>query len=83
MTEIQFNSVQTNDFDCVVKDVLKQLSTGKDKYGEGQVGTAYIDWGITGDYYQNCPSKNVADKAARAFKEKGYYVYILRMGCLP
>lgn len=35
MTEIPFNSVQENDYECVVKDVLKQLTTGKDKYDEG------------------------------------------------
>lgn len=75
MIQIPENEVQIND--C---EVLTQLQTGKDKYGEGLVGTAYIDWGVTSDYYQNCPSKSVADKVASAFKEKGYYVYMQRMG---
>lgn len=80
MIQIPQNNVQTNDYENVVNEVLSQLSTGKDKYGEGLIGTAYIDWGVTSDYYQNCPSKSVADKVARAFKEKGYYVYVQRMG---
>ena len=80
MIQIPENEVQINDFEKVVSEVLTQLQTGKDKYGEGLVGTAYIDWGVTSDYYQNCPSKSVADKVARAFKEKGYYVYVQRMG---
>lgn len=80
MTDIPFNSVQENDYERVVKDVLKQLTTGKDKYDEGSIGTAYIDWGVTSDIYQNCPSKSVADRVAREFKERGYYVYIQRMG---
>lgn len=80
MIEIPRNEVQTNDYENVVSEVLTQLTTGKDKYGEGAVGTAYIDWGITGDFYQNCPSKSVADKVARAFKDKDYYVYVQRMG---
>lgn len=80
MIEIPQNEVQTSDFEKVVEEVLNQLKSGKDKYGEGLVGTAYIDWGVTSDYYQNCPSKSVADKVARAFKEKGYYVYVQRMG---
>lgn len=57
MIEIPQNEVQINDFDNVVTEVLAQLQTGKDKYGEGLVGTTYIDWGVTSDYYQNCPSK--------------------------
>lgn len=80
MIEIPVNQVQVSDFEKVVSEVLSQLTTGKDKYGEGLIGTAYIDWGVTSDLYQNCPSKSVADKVARAFKEKGYYVYIQRMG---
>lgn len=80
MIEIPQNKVKISDFEKVVNEVLTQLKTGKDKYGEGSVGTAYIDWGVTSDYYQNCPSKSVADKVARAFKEKGYYVYVQRMG---
>lgn len=80
MIQIPQNEVQTNDYEKVVSDVLTQLTTGKDKHGEGTVGTAYIDWGITGDFYQNCPAKCVADKVARAFKDKGYYVYVQRMG---
>ncbi|MBQ0073802.1 MAG: hypothetical protein KBT34_06375 [Prevotella sp.] len=79
MIEIPLNEVQMNDYENVVSEVLTQLTTGKDKHGECAIGTAYIDWGITGDFYQNCPSKSVADKVARAFKEKGYYVYIQRM----
>lgn len=80
MTEILQNNVRANDYDKIVSEVLTQLNTGKDKHGEGAIGTAYIDWGITGDFYKNCPSKTVADKVARAFKDKGYYVYIQRMG---
>lgn len=80
MIKIPQNEVQINDYERVVNEVLNQLTTGKDKYGEGLIGTAYIDWGVTSDYYQNCPSKSVADKVARAFKEKGYYVYVQRMG---
>lgn len=80
MIEIPQNEIQINDFEKVVDEVLTQLKTGKDKYGEGLVGTAYIDWGVTSDIYQNCPSKSVADRVARDFKEKGYYVYIQRMG---
>lgn len=80
MIEIPVNQVQVSDYEKVVGEVLNQLTTGKDKYGEGLVGTAYIDWGVTSDFYQNCPSKSVADKVARAFKEKGYYVYVQRMG---
>lgn len=80
MIQIPQNEVQTNDYEKVVSNILEQLTTGKDKYGEGSVGTAYIDWGITGETYQNCPSKSVADRVARDFKEKGYYVYVQRMG---
>ena len=57
--------------DSIIKD---------EGYGEGQIGTAYIDWGIINDTYKNCPSKNIADKVANDFKAKGYYVYIQRMG---
>lgn len=80
MLQIPQNEVQMNDYEKVVRDVLTQLSTGKDKYGEGQIGTAYVDWGIISDFYQNCPSKSLADRVARDFKGKGYYVYIQRMG---
>lgn len=80
MIEIPQNNVQKNDYETVVSEVLTQLTTGKDKHNEGAIGTAYIDWGITGDFYQNCSSKSIADKVARAFKEKGYYVYVQRMG---
>ncbi|MCQ2256865.1 MAG: hypothetical protein MJZ41_02590 [Bacteroidaceae bacterium] len=80
MIEIPQNEVQINDFEKLVSEVLNQLITGKDKYGEAHIGTAYIDWGVTSDFYQNCPSKSLADKVARAFKEKGYYVYVQRMG---
>lgn len=73
MIEIPTNEVQRDDYEKVVQEVLSQLTTGKDKHGEGCIGTAYIDWGITGDFYQNCPSRSIADKVARAFKEKGYY----------
>jgi len=69
-----------NDYENVVKEVMNQLTTGQDKYGDGKIGTAYIDWGVTSDIYKNCPSKSVADKVARVFKEKGYYVYVQRMG---
>lgn len=80
MIEIPLNDVQMNDYETVASEVLTQLTTGKDKHGEGAIDTAYVDWGITGDFYKNCPSKSVADKVARAFKGKGYYVYIQRMG---
>ena len=76
MIEIPQNEVQINDYEKVVNEVLNQLTTGKDKYGEGLIGTAYIDWGVTSDYYQNCPSKSVADKVARAFKEKGLHHFL-------
>ena len=80
MIEIPQNEVQMDDYEKVVQEVLSQLMTGKDKHGEGCIGTAYIDWGVTGDFYRNCPSRSLADKGARDFKEKGYYVYIQRMG---
>lgn len=80
MIEIPKNEIQMDDYEKVVQEVLSQLMTGKDKHGEGSIGTAYIDWGATGDFYRNCPSRSLADKVARAFKEKGYYVYIQRMG---
>lgn len=76
MIEIPQNEVQMDDYEKVVREVLSQLMTGKDKHGEGCIDTAYIDWGVTGDFYKNCPSRSIADKVARAFKEKGYYVYI-------
>ena len=31
-----------DDFMAVMADVKKQIETGADKFGEGQVGTAYI-----------------------------------------
>lgn len=37
MIEIPQNEVQINDFEKVVSEVLTQLQTGKDKYGEGLV----------------------------------------------
>lgn len=80
MIEILQNEVQTDNYEKVVPEVLSQLTTGKDKHDESSIGTAYIDWGVTGDFYQNCPSRSIADKVARAFKEMGYYVYIQRMG---
>lgn len=75
MIEIPTHEVQMDDYEKVVREVLSQLATGKDKHDEGCIGTAYIDWGVTGDFYKNCPSRSIADKVARAFKEKGYYVY--------
>ena len=80
MIQIPTNEQFHSDYEIVVKEVLSQLTTGCDKYGEGQVGTAYIDWGIINDTYKNCSSKNIADKVANDFKTKGYYVYIQRMG---
>lgn len=43
MIEIPVNQVQVSDYEKVVGEVLNQLTTGKDKYGEGLIGTAYID----------------------------------------
>lgn len=80
MIQIPTNERFSSDYEAVVKEVLSQLATGCDKYGEGQIGTAYIDWGIINDTYKNCPSKNIADKVANDFKAKCYYVYIQRMG---
>ena len=80
MIQIPTNEQFHSDYEIVVKEVLSQLTTGCDKYGEGQVGTAYIDWGIINDTYKNCSSKNIADMVANDFKTKGYYVYIQRMG---
>lgn len=80
MIDIPTNERFDADYETVVADVLNQLTTGCDKYGEGTIGTAYIDWGVTSDIYQNCPTKSIADRVARAFKEKGYYVYVQRMG---
>ena len=71
---------RVNEFEIVVNEVINQLTTGMDKYGEGEVGSAYIDWGMNGSPYKNCPSKSVADQVAQAFKEKDYYVYVQRMG---
>lgn len=73
-------SIQMKDFENVASEVLTQLATGIDMHGEGTLCSAYIDWGVTGDFYKNCPSKSVADKVARALKNKGYYVYVQRMG---
>ena len=80
MIEIPTNKTFESDYDKVVADVLNQLTTGQDKNGEGCVGTAYVDWGVGGVRYKNCPSKSIADMVARDFKAKGYYVYIQRMG---
>ena len=80
MIQIPTNERFSSDYEAVVKEVLSQLATGCDKYGDGQIGTAYIDWGIINDTYKNCPSKCIADKVANDFKAKGYYVYIQRMG---
>ena len=80
MIQIPTNERFSSYYEAVVKEVLSQLATGCDKYGDGQIGTAYIDWGIINDTYKNCPSKCIADKVANDFKAKGYYVYIQRMG---
>lgn len=80
MIEIPTNKRFASDYEAVVTDVLKQLTAGEDMYGEGEVGSAYIDWGVNGSPYKNCPSKSVADQVAQAFKEKDYYVYVQRMG---
>lgn len=80
MIEIPTNNAKETAYEAVVNDVLSQLASGWDKYGEGTIGTAYIDWGAVSEFYQNCPSRSVADEVARAFKEKGYFVYVQRMG---
>lgn len=76
MINIPQNKTKKQDYDKVVKDVLKQLETGEDQYGEGCKGHAYIDWGVVNDIYKNCPSQSIAYDVAMAFKEKGYYVYV-------
>lgn len=68
------------DFMAVMADVKKQIETGADKFGEGQVGTAYIDWGVSSDIWQNCPNKEIADRVASEMQRGGYRVYIQRMG---
>lgn len=80
MIQIPFNEKMTSDYEAVVNDVLNQLASGKDKYGEGALGTAYIDWGAISEFYQNCPTRFIAYKVAYEFKAKGYYVYVQRMG---
>lgn len=70
MIEIPVNEVQMDDYENVVSDVLSQLASGE----------AFVDWGAISDVYQNCPSRSLADRVARDFKAKGYYVYIQKMG---
>lgn len=69
-----------NDFMAVMADVMKQIETGADKFGEGRVGTAYIDWGVSSDIWQNCPNKEIADRVASEMRRGGYRVYVQRMG---
>lgn len=69
-----------DDFMAVMADVKKQIETGADKFGEGRVGTAYIDWGVSSDIWQNCPNKEIADRVASEMQRGGYRVYIQRMG---
>lgn len=69
-----------NDFMAVMADVMKQIETGADKFGEGQVGTAYIDWGVSSDIWQNCANKEIADRVASEMQRGGYRVYVQRMG---
>ena len=69
-----------NDFMSVMADVMKQIETGADKFGEGRVGTAYIDWGVSSDIWQNCPNKEIADRVASEMRRGGYRVYVQRMG---
>lgn len=69
-----------NDFMEVMADVMKQIETGADKFGEGRKGTAYIDWGVSSDIWQNCPNKEIADRVASEMRRGGYRVYIQRMG---
>ena len=59
------------DFMAVMADVKKQIETGADKFGEGQVGTAYIDWGVSSDIWQNCPNKEIADRVASEMQRGG------------
>lgn len=80
MIDIPANEVKISDYNNVMREVLKQLATGQDKYGDGAIGTAYIDWGANSDTYKNCPSQSIADKVALAFKRTGHHVYVQRMG---
>ena len=68
------------DFMAVMADVKKQIETGMDSHGEGMVGTAYIDWGVSSDIYKNCPNKEIADRVASEMQRGGYRVYVQRMG---
>ncbi len=73
-------SESINDFMAVMDDVMEQIETGADKFGEGRVGTAYIDWGVSSDIWQNCPNKEIADRVASEMQRGGYRVYVQRMG---
>lgn len=73
-------SESINEFVSVITNVETQLKTGADKYGEGRVGTAYIDWGVCSDVWQNCPNKMIADRVASEMRSRGCRVFIQRMG---
>lgn len=70
----------TDQLMAVLTDVKTQLETGKDKFGEGEPGVAYIDWGVLQAWYQNCPNKEMADRVAEMMQQDGYKVYIRRLG---
>jgi len=54
--------------------VFQQLTEGRDKYEQGEVGKAYLDWGTRIKTYQNCNSKSIADEIATACIANGFYV---------
>lgn len=79
MIEIPKNP-ETCNIENGVAEVQNQLATRKDKYGEGAVGEAYLDWGANGNMYRNCPTRQMSFEVAYMFKGKGYYVYRQTMG---
>lgn len=68
-------SESINEFVSVITNVETQLKTGADKYGEGRVGTAYIDWGVCSDVWQNCPNKMIADRVASEMRSRMSCIY--------
>ena len=59
--------------DEVMKETIRMMVEGKDKYGEGCVGDAYIDWGDSS--WKNCDFQRVAVDVANIFAEKGFFLY--------
>ncbi len=66
----------------LVNEMLKGGKYINGEWYEKDCGSAYLDWGVIDDDYQNVSCRYFAEEVAREFQRKGYFVYyqVMRYG---